>query len=138
MSETIIQVRRASRTFESHAGPVHALANVDLEEHIVQSFLQRLKSPNSEISFASGAADESVQITTSFALNSSLRSQVARAVHEHVGANNGIVFTESPDLVCGIELTISGRRLSWTLAEYLKGLEQRMREQLETSSERSY
>ncbi|MCP4663723.1 MAG: ATP-binding cassette domain-containing protein [bacterium] len=31
MSEAIIQVRRACRTFESQAGPVHALADVDLE-----------------------------------------------------------------------------------------------------------
>ncbi len=31
MSEPIIQVRRARRTYQSHAGPVHALADVNLD-----------------------------------------------------------------------------------------------------------
>lgn len=111
------------------------LANADLEEHIVRSFLQQLKSPNADLNFGMFAADESVQITTSFALDSSLRSQVTRAVHEYIGESRAIVFTESPDLVCGIELTTSGHRVSWTLAHYLAELDQHMREQLEAGSD---
>ena len=55
-------------------------------------------------------------------------------MHEHIREDLEVVYNESPDLLCGIELTVAGRRLSWTLADYLQELEQRIQEQLETTS----
>ena len=109
------------------------LANVELEEQIIQSFIQRLKSLDKESRHALSVAAEPVRVTTSFELDLSVRGRLTRAVHEHIDEDIEVVYSESPDLLCGIELTVSGRRLSWTLADYLEALEQRMQEQLETT-----
>lgn len=110
------------------------LADAELEEQIIQSFIQRLKTLDRESRHAMAAAAGSGQITTSFELDSSIRGRLTRALHEHIGQDIEVVYSESPDLLCGIELTVSGRKLSWTLADYLQELDQRMQEQLDTSS----
>jgi F-type H+-transporting ATPase subunit b len=80
------------------------------------------------------AAAESGQITTSFELDSSIRGRLTRALHEHIGQDIEVVYSESPDLLCGIELTISGHKLSWALADYLQKLDQHLQEQLDKGS----
>jgi F-type H+-transporting ATPase subunit b len=109
------------------------LADAELEEQIIQSFIQRLSTLDKTSCQAIAAAAEPIRVTTSFELDSSIRGRLTRAVHEHIGDHNEVVYSESPDPLCGIELTVSGRRLSWTLADYLEALEQRMQEQLETT-----
>jgi len=125
------QAAESIQTIARHA--LADLADAELEERIIQSFIQRLKSLDRESRHAMAAAAESVRITTSFELDSSIRGRLMRAVHEYIGEDIEVVYSESPDLLCGIELTVSGRRLSWTLADYLQELDERMQEQLETT-----
>lgn len=109
------------------------LADAELEGQIIQSFIQRLKSLDKESRQAIAAAAEPIRVMTSFELDSAIRGRLTRAVHEHISEDMEVVYSESPDLLCGIELTVAGRRLSWALADYLEALEQRMQEQLETT-----
>ncbi len=110
------------------------LANVDLEHQIVESFLHRLKSLPPDNLHTINSTNEAIQITTSFALDGTVRNRVTRALHENIGRDVNIVYKESPELLCGIELTVAGQRISWTLAEYLDELDQRVQAQLETIS----
>jgi len=113
------------------------LASTELEEQIIQAFIQRLKMLDNESLQTLAAATEPARVRTSFTLDSPIRGRLTRALHECITEDIEITYIESPDLLCGIELTISGRRLSWTLADYLEKLEQRMHKQMETTSANS-
>jgi hypothetical protein len=43
-------------------------------------------------------------------------------------------FETAPDALCGIELTARGQKLSWDIAEYLKGLEEKVEALLSADS----
>jgi F-type H+-transporting ATPase subunit b len=126
------QAAESIQTIARHA--LADLADAELEEQVIHSFIQRLKSLDKESRHAIAVAAQPVRITTSFELDLSVGDQLTHAVHEHIGEDIEIVYNESPDLLCGIELTGSGHRLSWALADYLQELEQRMQAQLETTS----
>jgi F-type H+-transporting ATPase subunit b len=53
-------------------------------------------------------------------------------IHHHIAQDIKVDYAESPELICGIQLTASGRRLGWNLADYLENMEQRVQAQLET------
>ncbi len=126
------QAAESIQTIARHA--LADLAAAELEEQIIQAFIQRLKSLDNESRQTLAAAAEPARVTTSFELDPPIRGRLTRALHEYIAEDIEIVYNESPDLLCGIELTISGRRLSWTLADYLEKLEQRMQKQLGTTS----
>jgi F-type H+-transporting ATPase subunit b len=116
------------QTIARHA--LKDLAAAELEEQIIQIFIQKLQALDSETRNKLAATAAPVRLTTAFELNSSLRRRLTRALHEHIDEDIEIVYDESPGLLCGIELTTSGHRLSWSLADYLEKLEQRMQDQL--------
>jgi F-type H+-transporting ATPase subunit b len=111
------------------------LADTELEQQIIQSFILQLQllSPESRQDMISAATTRSqpVHLMSSFKLDSALRGRLTRAIHEHIAEDIKIVYDEAPELLCGIELTVSGHRLSWNMADYLETLEQRMKVQLE-------
>ncbi len=115
------------------------LADAELEEQIIQAFILQLQllaieSRNDIAAAATDTQSQPVRLTTSFKLDSTLRGRLTRAIHEHIADDIKIIYEEAPELLCGIELTVSGHRLSWSMADYLETLEQRMQEQLETGN----
>jgi F-type H+-transporting ATPase subunit b len=110
------------------------LADTDLEEQIIESFIRQLKSLDQTSRQTMAAAGKNIQVSTSFELDSSTRSRVTRAVHDSIADNIEVDYKVSPELLCGIELSVAGHRLSWSLADYLDELEQHMQQQLETGN----
>ncbi len=104
------------------------LADVELEERLVHIFLERLKSLDKEARQALSQTDEPVRILSAFELDSTLRGRLTRAVHEHLAEDIEVDYAYSPDLLCGIELTSGGRRLSWNLANFSEELSARIEE----------
>ena len=105
------------------------LANADLEEQIVQAFMQRLKSlDDKDLRKALRQSSAPVNIVSAFELSASTRGRLTRAIHEYLVDGIEVEYDESPDLGCGIELTAEGRRLSWNLDEYLEQLSGRVEE----------
>jgi F-type H+-transporting ATPase subunit b len=106
------------------------LADADLEEQMVRTFLERLKGLDKDTRRRLTESDEPVAVATSFALDSGGRRRVTRAIHEHLESEVEVEYGESAELLCGIELTASGRRLGWSLADYLDRFENRVSEGL--------
>jgi len=104
------------------------LADAELEQQVVESFIQRLKSLDITVRKAISDTIEPVRIVTTFELDSTVRSRLTRAVHEHLIEGIEVEYSRSPELLCGIELTSGGRRLSWNLADYLEQLTARVEE----------
>lgn len=98
------------------------LADTDLEERIVDVFVNRLKSLDEPSRQSLSTTPEPVHITTAFELSSGVRGRLTRAVHEYLDKALEIEYSVCPDLVCGVTLTAGGRRLTWNIADYLTQL----------------
>lgn len=96
------------------------LANSDLEERIVHVFINRLKSLDQDSRKALANVSEPLHISSAFELDAPVCSRLTRAIHEHLAEGIKVEYSRSPELLCGIELTSGGQRLSWNLADYLE------------------
>jgi len=103
------------------------LAEAQLEAQMVRAFVARLREidEDSRRALAKGAAadGDDLIVTTSFELDDSGRESLTDAIQQQLGSDMGISYQQSPDLLCGVELRAGGRRLGWTLADYLDRLE---------------
>lgn len=104
------------------------LANADLEEQIIQSFVHRLKTLDRESRIMLANVSEPLRIVTTFKLEDTARTRITRAIQEYFPQATGVEYSESPGLLCGIECTIGGQRLSWHLADYLTQLNHQVEE----------
>jgi len=121
--------RRAARAVQAIAGRTLAdLADADLEKHIVHKFAEQLHSLDAETRRALAAAREPVRIISAFALDSASRAALTRAIHALLDTGVKVEYSESPELLCGIELTHGGRRLGWNMKGYLDDLAERTEE----------
>lgn len=104
------------------------LADAELEERIIHVFLERLKSLDKDERKALSDTAEPMRITTSFEPDPTMRGRLTRAIHEYLAENIEIEYIQSPDLICGIELTGRGRSLRWNLADFTEELTARIDE----------
>jgi F-type H+-transporting ATPase subunit b len=102
------------------------LANGTLEQHIVESFINRLQSLDDKARSALANTHEAIQINTSFELDSGVRNQLTRVIHENIDNDIDVQYNQSPDLMCGIELVTGGQQLSWNVNHYLDELTTRI------------
>jgi F-type H+-transporting ATPase subunit b len=111
------------------------LADADLEEQILDAFLERLPkidpAEHDAIVAAVGGSDGEVELRTAFPLAPETRERVTRSLREDLGEAVGVRFAVAPELGCGIELRAHSHRLVWNLESYLEGLEEGVFEALE-------
>jgi F-type H+-transporting ATPase subunit b len=115
------------------------LADAELEKQMLGKLLGELDALDDDARAALAQAAGGVTVCTAFALDGSLRSQTTRALHERLGGDTPVRYAQDESLACGITLEGGGHRLGWSLADYLEGLEQRLRDRLsalETEPER--
>jgi F-type H+-transporting ATPase subunit b len=108
------------------------LADARLEEQVAETFVNRLKALDKDTRKAFADSKAPVCVATSFELDSAVRGRLTRAIHEHLTSEAEVSYDQSPELLCGIELSTSGRRLSWSLADYLDQLGVRMEDAFAT------
>jgi F-type H+-transporting ATPase subunit b len=116
--ETITIARRAMKD----------LADSDLEDRIVNVFMERLRSleqdERASIANSLNTHDDNLLINTAFPLSGRQEEQIRHTIAECLGDNHAMVFEENPDLLCGIELKAPGHKISWSLSSYLESLEE--------------
>jgi F-type H+-transporting ATPase subunit b len=113
------------------------LAAVSLEQRACEVFILRLNSADGEVLAALGAAlkatsdAEPALLRSAFALPAAQRTAVLDALDESFGQRIPLVFETAPELVSGIELSVKGLKLAWSISDYLAalsiGLEDRLR-----------
>jgi F-type H+-transporting ATPase subunit b len=106
------------------------LASADLEERLGEVFTRRLRQLKPE---AKAALDATLKtpnthaiVRSRFDLGTQVQSTIRNALNETFAADIALSFATASDTLCGIELTVSGQRLSWDIAEYLKVLEEKV------------
>jgi len=98
------------------------LSGVSLEERMIDVFITRLRALPVAVNHTAPARVALVR--SAFECPPEGRTKVESAIREHLGADVAIRFETSPELVCGIELTVDGVKLAWSVADYLSSLAQ--------------
>ena len=107
------------------------LAERELEREIVRVFVKRLAQLDDETRALLGEHDGALEVLTAFELDEDNRKALQDALSEITVEGPGIEFKHSDDLTCGIALRAGGRKIGWSVDEYLDALERRMQDTLE-------
>lgn len=107
------------------------LANVDLEEHIVQVFIHQLHHLSTQEQDRLHTAfthspDRHLTLRSSFPLSTAQSDRLRQALNDHIPEAIALEFATDPSLVCGIQLTTAGYLLDWNIAHYLDELDTRL------------
>lgn len=112
------------------------LAAVSLENQMATVFCQRLRDmENGEKELLSEELRTSTDpglMRTSFEIKENLRDSIRDTLAETFGADLSIRFETAPELIGGIELIASGRKIAWSIAGYLASLESALEVEAET------
>jgi F-type H+-transporting ATPase subunit b len=121
------------------------LSGASLEDRMIEVFIARLRGlpekqrlalaragmeSGAAVEVASSAADFHTDpgrvalVRSAFELPPAGRAKVEAAIRESLGGNLAIRFETSSEFVCGVELTVNGVKLAWSIADYLSSLAQ--------------
>lgn len=114
------------------------LAGTSLEERISDVFMRRLRELDGEAKegFAKilKTSSDPVLVRSAFELPSEQRAAIQHALNETFSAEIHVRFETAPDVISGIELTANGRKVAWSIADYLASLEKSIAELLKEQS----
>lgn len=103
------------------------LAGSTLEERMLDVFLNRLKAISGEereqLISAIKATQNPVVVRTMFDLSATLSAETERVIKETFGLESQIRFETAAELISGIELVTDGHKVAWSIADYLKSME---------------
>jgi F-type H+-transporting ATPase subunit b len=103
------------------------LATTSLEERMSEVFTRRLRTMDGKAKEGIAAAlktpSEPAVVRSAFALPAAQRAAIQKAVNETFSAEVPVRFETAPDVISGIELTTSGQKIAWSIADYLASLE---------------
>jgi F-type H+-transporting ATPase subunit b len=114
------------------------LAGTSLEERMSEVFTRRLRELNNEakegLAKALKTSSDPVLVRSAFELPSEQRAAIQHALNETFSAEIQVRFETAPDVISGIELTANGRKVAWSIADYLASLENSVGELLKEQS----
>ena len=114
------------------------LAGTSLEERMSEVFARRLRKMNgeakAELAEALKTASSPVLVRSAFDLPAAQRTAIQNSLNETFSAEIPVRFETAPDLVSGIELTANGRKVAWSIADYLASLKTSVGELLKDQS----
>jgi F-type H+-transporting ATPase subunit b len=103
------------------------LAGTTLEERMGEVFARRLRKLDGEakerLATALKTAAEPALLRSAFDLSSEQQSAIQQALQETFSAGIQLRFETAPDVISGIELTVNGQKVAWSIADYLASLE---------------
>jgi len=115
------------------------LAGTSLEQRMTEIFLDRLRELNSaqitELKSAFKKSSDTLRVRTAFKLSAQQSAAIETLITEIFGKQKSFEFIIVPDLVSGIELISDGRKITWSIADYLGSLSKRVDDLLKDKSE---
>jgi F-type H+-transporting ATPase subunit b len=114
------------------------LAGTSLEERVSEAFTRRLRELNDEakegLAKALKISSDPVLLRSAFELPSEQRAAIQHALNETFSAEIQVRFETAPDVISGIEIAANGRKVAWSIADYLASLEKSIGELLKEQS----
>ena len=106
------------------------LAGADLERAAVARFVDTLEglgdAERAELARAAERAEDDPRVESAFELPDAERRRVRRALDGVVPEGRTLRFARSESIAFGVELTVGGLELGWSLERYLGDLEERV------------
>ena len=114
------------------------LATASLEERMSEVFTRRLRemdpSAKETLAGAFRTASGPALVRSTFELPEVQRAALQKALNDTFSAQINLTFETAPELVSGIELTVNGQKLAWSIADYLASLEKAVNELLKAEA----
>jgi F-type H+-transporting ATPase subunit b len=108
------------------------LCDTRVEDRIADAFLHRLRAMDAGnkalLATAFGSAADAALVRSSIELSAEQRTAIQKTLNTVFAADIPLRFDTNPDVICGIELSVGGQKLSWSVAEYLDALERKVGE----------
>jgi F-type H+-transporting ATPase subunit b len=115
------------------------LAGTSLEQRMMEIFLDRLRELNTaqitELKSAFKTSSDALRVRTAFKLSAQQSAAIEKEIAEITGEQKPVEFVTVPDLVSGIELNSDGRKIAWSIADYLGSLAKSVDDLLKNKSE---
>ncbi len=103
------------------------LAGTSLEERMGDVLVGRVRAltgpAREQLEAAFKSSDHRVSVHSTFELPPAQKSAIENVVKETFAPDAQLQFETAPDLVCGIDLSTNGHKVSWSIADYLATLE---------------
>jgi F-type H+-transporting ATPase subunit b len=110
------------------------LAGASLEVRMSDVFARRLRALNddakADLAMALETSSEPVLVRSALELPAEQRAAIQTALNETLSAQIRVRFETAPDVISGIELSANGRKVAWSIADYLASLEKSVGELL--------
>jgi F-type H+-transporting ATPase subunit b len=131
LSDQIIRKTR-DEVFAIARKTLAELATASLEESMSRVFMDRLRALSAEdrklLGAAIQAASGTAVVRSAFELPAQQRTAIEQAIAEIRGAAVHVSFESVPSLISGVELSAGGRKLAWSVTDYLAALEKSVAE----------
>jgi len=114
------------------------LAGVPLEERMMQVLLQRISGMDGPardtFAHALRTGAHPAVVRSAFDVTPAQRDAFSGALRKMFSTDVPIEFKTTPELVSGIEISANGRKLAWSVSDYLESLEKAVEEFLESET----
>ena len=115
------------------------LAGTSLEQRMTEIFIDRLRALNTaqitELKSAFKISSDALRVRTAFKLSAPQRAVIETVIAEITGKQKPVEFIIVPDLVSGIEISCNGRKIAWSIADYLGSMAKSVDDLLKNKSE---
>jgi F-type H+-transporting ATPase subunit b len=115
------------------------LAGTRLEERMGDVFVERVRAltgaAKEQLATAFKTSNHLVSVHSAFDLPPAQRGAIESAVKESFAPDAQVQFETAPELISGIELSVNGQKLAWSIADYLSTLEKSVAELLHKDAE---
>jgi len=123
---TSITDRARDEVFAVARKTLKDLADVSLEDRICDTFVHRIAAfrdqPDSAVSKAIRTVSGPIPVRSAFALSKEHQAAIRSALHTTFSTDAQLTFETAPQLISGIDLTVGGQKLAWSISEYLSSL----------------
>ena len=114
------------------------IASVSLEEQAATIFIKRLEDlkENEKKKFIAAFTSDAnpILIRSAFTLPHKQETEIKTSIKEILGAKIHFQFSTVPELISGIELTVNGYKLAWSISDYLHSFEKNISEIIKDKS----
>jgi F-type H+-transporting ATPase subunit b len=132
-------LRTQAEVFALTRKALSELAGASVDDRMIEVLIDRLRELPEQQKLAlagpplvTGSVAVAVQavpardvlVRSAFEPSAAARTKLEAAIREHLGANVVVHFETAPGLVCGLELSVEGIKLAWSVADYLSTLAQ--------------
>lgn len=102
------------------------LAGTSLEQRMTEIFLDRLRELDtaqiSELKSAFKVSSDTLRIRTAFKLSTQQKTEIETVIAKIFGKQKPLEFVVVPDLIGGIEINSDGRKIAWSISDYIDSL----------------